>query len=307
MISVVVPVYNEEQNLPELHRRLLQAMRAIGQSFEIIFVNDGSTDKTEIVADTLAPLKLINLQRNYGQTPALDVGIHQSAGDIIVLIDADLQNDPKDIATLLVKFDEGYDVAVGWRKERHDHWTRRVFSAMANRIARVLLGLSLHDFGCGLKVYRSKFIKDFRLWGEAQVFLPAVAKERGARIAEVPIPHYARSAGVANVRISKMIRGVFDLLGIVFFVRWFSRPLRFFGTLGLVSGLLAVAAFGTAIVLRLRHILNFSDTPLPIIGTMFTILSVLLLTFGFLAEMLLRLHYALTQSSPYMVRSVREQ
>jgi glycosyltransferase involved in cell wall biosynthesis len=307
MISVIVPVYNEAKTLPELHRRILDAMKSLGQPFEIIFVNDGSTDATIEIGKTLRPLRLITLQRNSGQTAALDVGIHRAVGEIIVLIDADLQNDPADIPKLLKKLDDGYDVVVGWRQERFDHWKRKVVSKVANMVARSFLGLDIHDFGCGLKVYRSRFIKDFRLWGESQVFLPAVAQSRGARIAEVVIPHHARKIGSSKIRIMNMVRGTFDFLGIVFFVRYLSRPLRFFGGLGVVAGIISILAFGSAIILRLNGVLNFSDTPLPIIGTLFAILSVLLIMMGLIAEMLLRLHYTLTQSSPYLIREIWEK
>lgn len=307
MISVVVPVYNEEGSIINLHRRILEVMTLYGCDFEIIFVNDGSKDNTEKLALSLTPLKFISLQRNYGQTAAIDVGIHNASGDIIVLIDADLQNDPQDIIKLLTKLDEGFDVAVGRRIHRYDHWTRVLFSKVANFIARNLLKIPLHDFGCGLKVYRSKFIKDFRLWGEAQVFLPAVAQERGARLVEVPIPHFSRESGVANVKISKMVKGVFDLLGIIFFVRYFSKPLRFFGTISLVTALLSLLIFGASVYLRLMGILNFSDTPLPIIGSLFAMLTVVLFMMGFLSEMVLRLHYLIGDSSPYMIREVTDR
>ncbi len=307
MISVIVPVYNEGNMLPELHKRIVDAMRRLNQPFEVIFVNDGSTDDTESIAKKLAPLRLITLQKNSGQTAALDVGIHRSQGEIIVLIDADLQNDPADISKLIEKLNEGYDVVVGWRQERFDHWKRKFVSKVANRVARLFLGLHIHDFGCGLKVYRSRFVRDFRLWGEAQVFLPAVAQSRGARIAEVVIPHYVRKVGSSKIRIFNMVKGTFDFLGIVFFVRYLSKPLRFFGGLGLLSGILSLISFGIAIYLRVAGILNFTETPLPIAGTLFAILAVLLIMMGLIAEMLLRLHYTLTQSSPYMIREIWEK
>lgn len=307
MISVVVPVYNEEGSIRDLHQKLVRVMNSQTEKFEIIFVNDGSKDKTEEIAKNLRPLKFISLQRNYGQTAAIDVGIHNSKGDIIILIDADLQNDPNDILKLLIKINEGYDVAVGRRIERRDHWSRIAFSKVANFVARNLLNLDLHDFGCGLKVYRSKFIKDFRLWGEAQVFLPAVAKSRGAKIIEVPIPHFARETGVANVKIFKMIKGVFDLLSIVFFVKYFAKPIRFFGVASLVMGLFTLLIFSLSVYLRLFSILNFTETPLPVIGSLFAILTVLLFMMGFLAEMILRLHYSVSNSSPYMVRHIEER
>lgn len=305
-ISVVVPVFNEEGNVQKLHAAIVAAMKTQARPYEIIFVDDGSRDNTAEICATLQPLRLVRLQRNYGQTPAIDTGIYHAKGEIIVLIDADLQNDPADIPRFVAKMDEGYDVVLGWRTERNDHWTRVWFSKLANAIARMLLGLSIHDFGCGLKAYRARLIKDFRLWGEAQVFLPAVAKERGANIVEIPVKHYSRESGVAKVKISKMIRGVFDLLGIVFFIKYFSRPLRFFGGWGLVAVVLSVATFAVAIYLRLYGILNFSDTPLPIVGSLFAILGVMLLMMGFLAEMLLRIHYSATGSSPYVVREIKE-
>jgi glycosyltransferase involved in cell wall biosynthesis len=222
-------------------------------------------------------------------------------------LDADLQNDPADIPKLLRRLDEGYNVAVGWRQIRHDHWKRKMFSKVANFVARRFLSLNLHDFGCGLKVYQSRFIRDFRLWGESQVFLPAIAKQRGARIAEVVVTHQARQIGSSKIRIMGMIRGVFDFIGIVFFVRYLSRPLRFFGGLGMLSGLFSFLAFGAAIILRLAGVLNFTETPLPTVGTLFAILAVLLFMMGLLAEMLLRLHYSLTQTSPYMIREIWEK
>ena len=304
-ISVIVPIFNEEKLLKELHTRLIEAMTKFNSSFEIIFVNDGSLDKTGEVGKKIPSLTIITLQRNYGQTAALDVGISHATGDIIVLIDADLQNDPQDIGLLLGKINDGYDVVVGWRQGRKDHWIRKLFSKLANMIARKLLDLDIHDFGCGLKVYRSKFIKDFPLWGESQVFLPAVAKQRGAKIIEVPIPHYPREVGVSKIKIMNMVKGIFDLLGIVFFVRYAAKPLRFFGGLGLISGILAAISFIVAIVLRIQGILNFTETPLPVVGTSFTILSVLIFMIGFLAEMLLRLHYTLTKSSPHLIKEIK--
>ncbi len=307
MISIVVPIYNEAENLRRLHASIVRALRDEPRPFEIIFVDDGSTDVSVDVANSLKPLTLIRLQRNYGQTAAIDTGIFHASGEIIVLLDADMQNDPRDIPRFLAKLEDGFDAVIGWRKARSDHWTRVAFSRVANTIARNMLGLHIHDFGCGLKAYRSSFIKDFRLWGEAQVFLPAVAHQRGARIAELSVEHYAREFGSAKVSILKMIRGGFDLVAIAFFVRYMARPMRFFGGAGLVSGLFAITAFTAAILLRISDVRNLSDTPLPIVGTLFTILGVLLFMIGFLAEMSLRMHYAITNTSPYFVREVRKK
>ena len=209
----------------ELHQRICDVMNRQPDPFEIIFVNDGSTDGTEEELASLAPLKVIHLERNCGQTPALDVGIREAKGDIIVLIDADFQNDPNDILPMLKKFSEGYDVVVGWRKERKDATSRLIFSKIANTMAGYFFDLSIHDFGCGLKAYRSRFIRDFYLWGQAQVFLPAVAKERGAKICEIPVRHNLRQAGSSKIPISKMMRGSFNLLSVGFFVKYLKKPL----------------------------------------------------------------------------------
>lgn len=306
MISIVVPMYNEEKLVRELHRRLVVAMQAAGLEYEIIFVNDGSTDGTEKETEDLRPLKVVSLQRNYGETPALDIGIQEARGEIIVLFDADLQHDPADIPRLLAQLSEDTDVIIGWRKVRHDHWTRVAFSVLANFVSRIVLGVAVHDFGSGLKIYRSKFIKEFRLWGDAQVFLPAVAKEKGARIKEIPIIHSARKSGFSKIKPLNLLRAGFDLLSIAFFVKYFYKPLRFFGGWGLVFIFLAVVAFGAAVALRIFGIEDLTATPLPIVGTLFCILGILLFMMGLLAEILLRIYYAMIQRSPYMVRQTRE-
>lgn len=305
-ISVVSPIYNEEGNIKELHERLVAALEKEHRPYEIIFVNDGSSDNSYSIAKNLKPLTLLTHQRNYGETPAFDTGIEQASGDIIVFIDADLQDDPAEIPLLLQKIDEGYDVAVGWRKKRNDHWTRIVFSRFANMIVRLMLGLNLHDYGCGLKAYRSKFIKDFRLWGNVQVFLPVIAKERGAKVCEVPVFNYYRKSGKAKIKILNMIKAGFDLLSFAFFIKYFSQPLRFFGGWGIVSIILSIIAFGAAIILRLFSIEDFTTTPLPVVGTLFAVLGVLLFMMGLLAEMLLRMHYASTGRSPYIIREVKK-
>ena len=303
-ISVVVPVFNEAATVQELHRRIVAALRMQPEPYEIIFVNDGSRDRTGEALSLLRPLKVVTLARNYGQTPALDAGIHEARGDVVVLLDADLQNDPNDILLFLKKLSEGCDVVVGWRKKRHDAPSRLLFSAFANFFARVFLDVPLHDFGCGLKAYRASYIKHFRLWGHAQVFLPAVAKERGARICEVPVAHFPRGAGSSKIRVMSMIKGSFDLLGIVFFVKYFSNPLRFFGGWGLASCVVAVLSFGTAIVLKFSDIRDFTETPLPVVGTLFAILGVILFMMGLFAEALLRMYYEMTARSPEHIHKV---
>ena len=220
MISVVVPVFNEEKTIKELHCRIVEAMGKQKDAFEIIFVNDGSTDNTEKEAKNLKPLKLISCAKNRGQTLALDTGMQAANGEIIVFIDADLQNDPEDILKLLGKISEGCDVAVGRRQNRQDAISRILFSRFANLLTRLALRTNIHDFGCGLKAYRSKFIKDFRLWGQMQIFLPAIAKSRGAKVCEVTVSHGLRKTGGSKIKFSNMMEAGINLLKVVFITRF---------------------------------------------------------------------------------------
>jgi len=221
MISVIVPVYNEAATVKELHQRIVKALNQQSESYEIVFVNDGSTDGTLDIMKTLRPLKIVSLQRNYSNTPALDAGIQNAKGDILAFLDADLQNDPAEIPLLLNQLKNGCDVVVGWRKNRKDPLSRRLFSWFANKMARFVLGSQIRDQGCALKVYKSRFIKDFRLWGAAQIFLPVIAKKRGARICEVPVGHYPRKAGFSKIKPSKILISGIDLFIIKFgLYRW---------------------------------------------------------------------------------------
>ena len=306
MISVVVPVFNEGETLEKLHAKILGEMISYGEPFEIIFIDDGSSDNSFEVMETLRPLKRILLQRNYGQTPALDVGIQAARGEIIIVLDADLQNDPAEITSLLRKLGEGYDVVVGWRKKRYDPLGRRIFSSLANYLTRKVLGVNIHDFGCGLKAFRSSFIKEFRLWGDMQIFLVAVAKEKGAHIGEIEVTHGRREFGYPKVKISRMVKTIFDLLAVKFMLKYFTKPVRFFGGWGVFFILISTAAFGWSIYLKLEHLKDFSVTPLPVIGTLFMILGVLLFMMGFLAEVLLRIYYEAKNYSPYFVREIKE-
>lgn len=225
-VSIVVPIYNEHSLVKELHQKIVAVMSRQGDSYEIVFVNDGSSDGTERVLADLKPLRVVTLQKNYGQTAAIDVGIREAKGEIIVLLDADLQNDPEEILLLLEKVAQGNDVVVGWRKERHDPFARLLFSKIANAVARLFFGLRIHDFGCGLKAYRSRFVRNVSLRGETQVFLPAVAKGRGAVVCEVPVKHYPRGAGSSKISIGRMLRGSFGLLRAALFIHYFTKPLR---------------------------------------------------------------------------------
>ncbi|MFY9493272.1 MAG: glycosyltransferase family 2 protein [Minisyncoccia bacterium] len=286
MISILVPVYNDAQSLKELHARILKSLENRPEKFEIVFVNDGSRDNSWEIMKELKPLRAVCHQRNYGNTPALDTAIQHAQGEILVFLDADLQNNPADISKFIDKINSGFDVVVGWRKKRYDPWRRLVFSKVANLLVRFLLDLKIHDFGCGLRAYRARFIKDFRLWGNMQIFLPALAKERGAIIGEVEISHSPRVFRGSGMKISKMAKTVFDLFAVIFFLRYFIKPFRFFGGWGFFFTLVGFLFwFSTS--------LSFgSDSGILFVsGTMFVVLGIVLFAVGFLTDVLLRLYW----------------
>jgi glycosyltransferase involved in cell wall biosynthesis len=237
LISVVIPAYNEEENVAELHRRLKQALIKIGKPFEIIFVENGSQDKTFEVLETLSPIKIIQIRKNRGQALGIDAGLYSARGDVIITIDADLQNDPNDIGRLLQKLDEGYDIVVGWRKDRHDSFYRKVHSQFANWLSRRLTGLALHDHACSLRAYRKELLDGFTLFGELHIYLPAYLAFKGARVAEIEVSHHERTQGFSKHNFMRGVKTISDLVT-VRFLATSTRPLLFFSGWGLVSFLM---------------------------------------------------------------------
>ena len=229
MISIVIPVYNEEENVQILHGKITSVMHNLHQSYEVIFVDDGSTDNTVKKLESLKNITIIMLSMDFGQTSALDAGIHHAQGDIIITMDGDLQNDPEDIPELIKKIDEGFDVVSGWRKSRKDSFGRRILSKLANWLTGKVSGLYLNDSACALKAYRRDIIQQVHLYGEMHVFLPAYLYGRGARVAEIPVKHHARQFGVSKHYFMKAVKDIFDLLTIKFIVNMTGRPLVFFG------------------------------------------------------------------------------
>ena len=306
MSSIVCPAYNEEGNVAELHRRILAAMKGVGQPFEIIAVNNGSTDRTREELMKLAPLRIVSLAHNLGQTAGLDAGIHAARGSIVVTMDADVQNDPIDIPRMLNKMDEGYDVVVGWRKDRHDSFGRRILSRLANWLTRRVTGLHLHDYACALKVFKKKHLEGVHLYGEMHVFLAAILQARGARVTEIEVTHHERHAGVSKHFFMKAVKDIADLLTVKFLFTYAARPLVFFGGWALASIGLGIIAGAMSVILKLVEIRNFGQTPLPIITTLFIILGVILFMMGFIAELMLRIYYEGRKETPYTVSEVIE-
>lgn len=305
-LSLFLPVLDEEENLRPMHAKIQAALDALGKSAEVIYVDDGSTDKSlEILKELAAAddrVRVISLRRNYGQTAAMSAGIDAAKGDILIPMDADLQNDPADIKRLLDKLDEGYDVVSGWRKNRQDKLiSRKIPSQIANKIISIIGGVPLHDYGCSLKAYRRDVIQDVRLYGEMHRFIPIYASWAGARVAEIPVDHHARTMGKSKYGISRTIKVVFDLMTIKFMASYQTKPIYVFGTFGMIAFLLSMIAGVWAIVLKFYGT-SFILTPLPVITVVMLAISVQFFLMGLLAELLVRTYHESQDKSIYAVR-----
>lgn len=240
-ISIVVPFYNEEDNIEELYGQLTRVLKGLGVSYELIFIDDGSTDRTHDILmslfDSNETVKVIILRKNFGQTAALQAGFDHAKGEVVITMDGDLQHDPKDIPKLLAPLEEGFDIVSGWRKERKDHFLLRRFpSWVANRIMRLLSRVNIHDFGTTFKAYRWDVLEGLRLYGELHRFIPALISRTGVRITEVPITNVVRQKGKSNYGLSRVRRVLFDLMTVKFIISFIDRPLQFFGLIGLILG-----------------------------------------------------------------------
>ncbi|MEN2992830.1 MAG: glycosyltransferase family 2 protein [Bacteroidia bacterium] len=296
-LSVVIPVYNEAPALPELVERLEAVLKG---NYEVIFVDDGSSDGSAEVLKELAKerpwLRLIRLRRNYGQTSAIQTGIQHARGEVIVLMDSDLENDPADIPRLLAKLAEGYDVVSGWRQNRWrgQFFTRRLPSLLANALISSISGVPLHDYGCTLKAYRREILSPIRLYGKMHRFIPIYAKWEGGKITEIPVSYQPRKYGKSHYSLARVISVLLDLILIIFLDRYLQRPMHFFGGIGLLSMLGGAGCFLLALYYKLTHQKDFVQTPLPIFTALFFSVGVVLLLIGILGEMLMRIYYEAT-------------
>src|SRR5687767_11665637 len=306
-ISVFLPVYNEEPNLPPLHAKLDEALSKLGRSAEIVFVDDGSTDDSLKVLREIAAtdnrVRVVALKRNYGQTAAMAAGIDAARGQVLIPMDADLQNDPADIVRLLEKLDEGYDVVSGWRKNRQDKlFTRKIPSMLANRLISWIGGVPLHDYGCSLKAYRRESLQDVKLYGEMHRFIPIYASWAGARVAEIPVEHHARTMGKSKYGLSRTIKVVFDLMTIKFMASYHTKPIYVFGSFGMLAFVISVLSGLYAVFLKIIHKADFVQTPLPILSIVMFAVGVQFLLMGLLAEMLVRTYHESQAKAIYAVR-----
>lgn len=305
-LSLFLPVLDEEENLRPMHAKIKAALDALGKTAEVIFVDDGSTDKSlsilkEIAAED-ASVRVISLRRNYGQTAAMSAGIDAAKGEILIPMDADLQNDPADIKRLLDKLDEGYDVVSGWRKNRQDKLvSRKIPSQIANRVISWIGGVPLHDYGCSLKAYRRDVIQDVKLYGEMHRFIPIYASWAGARVTEIPVDHHARTMGKSKYGISRTIKVIFDLMTIKFMASYQTKPIYVFGTFGMLAFFLAMIAGVWAIVLKFYGT-SFILTPLPVITIVMLAISVQFFLMGLLAELSVRTYHESQDKAIYAVR-----
>lgn len=309
-VTVVVPVYNEVQSVPQLHSGIARVMQGSGHAWDLVFVDDGSTDGSLQAMEVLAAkdprhVRVVALRRNFGQTAAISAGIDHSTGEVIVLIDGDLQNDPADIPLLLKKINDGYDVVSGWRKSRKDNFfTRTLPSRIANGLISRVTGVHLHDYGCTLKAYRREVLTGFRLYGEMHRFIPAYAGYVGAKITEVQVQHHPRKHGKSKYGMNRTIKVVLDLLTVKFLSGYVNKPIYLFGGVGF--GLAGVGVLGLVFLFVRRWLYGIGtvDSPIFLLSALFFVLGVQSILLGLLAEMSVRTYHE-SQSKPiYTVRYV---
>jgi glycosyltransferase involved in cell wall biosynthesis len=308
-LSVLIPVYNEEGNLSLLCDKLEAVLKKTERAYEIIFVDDGSSDRTlEVLLDFRERnpnVKIISFSRNFGQTAALSAGIDCSKGDIIIPMDGDLQNDPDDILPLLQKIEEGFDVVSGWRKGRKDPFvTRRLPSILANKIISWIGGVHLHDYGCTLKAYKRDILKNIKLYGEMHRFIPIYAEWIGARVSEIPVRHFQRGSGSSKYGMSRVFKVILDLMVVKFLVSYSQKPIYVFGGMGLLMILGAFLAGLYAIYLKYFRGTSFILTPLPLLCVFLLLSGLLSILMGFLAEILTRTYYESQGKPTYQIKEM---
>ena len=309
-VSVVVPVFNEVQSVPELHRRISNALSSMDHVWEVVFVDDGSNDGSLQAMEVLAAkdslhTRVVALRRNFGQTAAISAGIDHSIGEVIVLMDGYLQNDPADIPNLLAEINNGYDLVSGWRKSRKDNFITRTFpSIVANWLISRVTGVSLHDYGCTLKAYRREVLTGFRLYGEMHRFIPAYAGYVGAKITEVPVQHHPREHGKSKYGLNRTIKVILDLFTVKFLSGYVNKPIYLFGGVGVGFGLIGTVGLVFLFIRRTLYGTSTADSPIFLLSALLFVLGVQSILMGLLAEMSVRTYHE-SQSKPiYTVRYV---
>lgn len=308
-LSIIVPIFDEEQNIEPLCAQLFEVLRTLPYRFEIVAVNDGSRDGSlaalQAAASRHPELKVVNFRRNSGQTAAMMAGIDHASGEILVSLDADLQNDPADIPLLIDKLNEGYDVVSGWRKDRKDAPIRRNFlSRVANWLISAISGVQLHDYGCTLKAYRRDVVQGVRLYGEMHRFVPIYATWMGAKVVEMPVRHHPRRFGRSKYGLGRIPKVLLDILVVKFLDRYFVKPMYVFGGFGILSVALSLFFGSFAFYLKIFQGTSLIQTPLPLLATMTFLIGIVSILMGLLAEMLVRIYFESQGRSAYNVRDL---
>ncbi|WP_346293014.1 glycosyltransferase family 2 protein [Sphaerothrix gracilis] len=308
-LSLVIPIYNEYESIPRLLDKVLRAADALASAYEVICVDDGSTDGSAKLLKELAAqhsqLTVLLLRRNYGQTAAMAAGFDYARGQVIITLDGDLQNDPADISKLLHKLNEGYDLVSGWRINRQDNQVTRLLpSKIANWLIGRVTGVNLHDYGCSLKAYRTEVVRDMNLYGELHRFLPALASIEGARIAEIPVNHYARQFGQSKYGLGRTFRVIMDLVTVYFMKRFLTKPMYVFGLLGIFSMMIGFCLGLYLTFLKLGLGQSIGDRPLLILAVVLLLAGIQLFCFGLLAELVMRTYHESQKRPIYRVREV---
>jgi glycosyltransferase involved in cell wall biosynthesis len=305
-LSVVIPLYNEEGNVIEMHRRIKEACQKLGKSFEIIFVNDGSKDKTAEECRGLFPLRLVNFRKNFGQTAAFDAGIKASRGDIIVMMDGDLQNDPADIHLLLEEMKKGYDVIAGWRWQRKDPLSKKIFSRGANLLRKILIQDKIHDSGCSLKAYKRECFVGVDLFGEMHRFIPAILEMQGFKVGEVKVSHHPRVHGVTKYNWRRGVKGFVDMVSIWFWRKYANRPLHLFGGSGMALSFTGVLILAWMAIEKIFFGASLSEKIWPLVGIFLILVGIQLFIFGLLADILIKNYYKSQGHMNYSIKEITE-
>jgi len=305
-LSVVVPLYNEEGNVAELHRRIKEACNDLGGPCEIIFINDGSGDKTLEKCKELSPLKLINFRKRFGQTAGFDAGIKNASGKIIITMDGDLQNDPADIRLLLEEMSKGYDVVSGWRFARKDTFMKKFFSRTANLLRKILIQDNIHDSGCSLKAYKSECFKDVDLFGEMHRFIPAILELQGYKVGEVKVSHHPRIHGKTKYNWKRAIKGFVDMVSIWFWRKYSNRPLHLFGGAGIIFSGVGILILVWMAVEKIFLHASLAQRIWPLIGVFFILAGIQLFISGLLADIIIKDYYKNRNAMNYSIKEIVE-
>ena len=302
-ISIVVPVYNEEENIADFHQEIVDICKKNQFDFEIIFVDDGSTDSTVKEIKKITPVKLIRLRKNFGQTAAMDAGIKLAKNHYVITMDGDGQNDPNDIPKMIQLLEEkDLDVVSGWRRKRKDGFLKRFVSRIANLLRAIIIHDGINDSGCSLKVYKKECFEQISLYGEMHRFIPAYASWRGGKVAEIIVHHRPRIHGKTNYGISRTFKVLLDLVVVQFLSKYMNKPIHFFGGFGFISLGFGFVFALASIILKIAHVRDFVATPLPVFAALFIIVGLQMVAMGIIAEILMRVYYESRDTNPYKIR-----